>query len=64
MRVSLRATGTTRTRTGLPANGGFRSNWGADLFAAVRSVVGTAARHGADAYQAIHAILASVLQAD
>jgi transposase len=38
--------------------GGFRSNWGADLFAAVRSVVGTAARHGADAYQAIHAILA------
>jgi transposase len=37
--------------------GGFRSNWGADLFAAVRSVVGTAARHGTDAYQAIHAIL-------
>jgi transposase len=45
--------------------GGFRSNWGADLFAAVRSVVGTAARHGSDAYQAIHAILtgASVFQA-
>ena len=44
--------------------GGFRSNWGADLFAAVRSVVGTAARHGIDAYQAIQTILrgVSVLQ--
>ena len=44
--------------------GGFRSNWGADLFAAVRSVVGTAARRGTDAYQAINAILggASVLK--
>ena len=49
----LRPTATYRKVTG-----GFRSNWGADLFAAVRSVVGTAARHGADAYQAIHAILA------
>jgi len=48
----LRPTATYRKVTG-----GFRSNWGADLFAAVRSVVGTAARHGADAYQAIHAIL-------
>jgi transposase len=33
--------------------GGFRSNWGADLFAVVRSVVGTATRGGIDAYQAI-----------
>jgi hypothetical protein len=35
------------------------------LFAAVRSVVGTATRHGSDAYQAIHTILAgaSVFQA-
>jgi transposase len=37
--------------------GGFRSNWGGDLFAAVRSVVGTAARRGSDAYQAIRAVL-------
>ena len=56
----LRPTATYRKVTG-----GFRSNWGADLFAAVRSVVGTATRHGSDAYQAIHAILAgaSVFQA-
>ena len=33
--------------------GGFRSNWGADFFANVRSVIGTAARHGVDAYTAI-----------
>ncbi len=33
--------------------GGFRSQWGADLFASVRSVVGTAARAGIDAYAAI-----------
>jgi transposase len=33
--------------------GGFRSDWGADLFAAVRSVIGTAARRGINAYQAI-----------
>jgi len=33
--------------------GGFRSEWGADLFAGVRSVVGTAARSGLDAYTAI-----------
>jgi transposase len=56
----LRPTATYRKVTG-----GFRSQWGADLFAAVRSVVGTAARRGTDAY---HAILAgldrkSVLQA-
>ena len=48
----LRPTATYRKVTG-----GFRSNWGADLFAAVRSVVGTAARRGSDAYQAIRAVL-------
>ena len=45
----LRPTATYRKVTG-----GFRSDWGADLFAAVRSVIGTAARRGIDAYQAIH----------
>jgi transposase len=44
----LRPTATYRKVTG-----GFRSDWSADLFAAVRSVIGTAARHGIDAYQAI-----------
>ena len=44
----LRPTATYRKVTG-----GFRSNWGAELFAAVRSVIGTATRHGSDAYQAI-----------
>ena len=55
----LRPTATYRKVTG-----GFRSTWGADLFANIRSVIGTAARHGIDAYHAIHAILrgASVLQ--
>ncbi len=48
----LRPTATYRKVTG-----GFRSNWGADLFAAVRSVIGTAARRGLDAYQAIRAVL-------
>jgi transposase len=48
----LRPTATYRKVTG-----GFRSKWGADLFAAVRSVVGTAARQGSDAYQAIRAVL-------
>jgi transposase len=48
----LRPTATYRKITG-----GFRSTWGADLFAAVRSVVGTAARHGLDAYQAIRSVL-------
>lgn len=33
--------------------GGFRSVWGANLYAAVRSVIGTAARQGVDAYTAI-----------
>jgi transposase len=55
----LRPTATYRKVTG-----GFRSNWGADLFADIKSVVGTAARRGIDAYQAILAILrgGSVLQ--
>jgi transposase len=48
----LRPTATYRKVTG-----GFRSKWGADLFASVRSVVGTAARQGKDAYQAIVAVL-------
>jgi transposase len=48
----LRPTATYRKVTG-----GFRSDWGADLFAGVRSVVGTAARRGVDAYQAIRAVL-------
>ena len=48
----LRPTATYRKVTG-----GFRSNWGADMFAAVRSVIGTAARRGTDAYQAIRAVL-------
>ncbi len=33
--------------------GGLRSDWGANLFAAIRSVIGTAGRRGIDAYQAI-----------
>jgi transposase len=48
----LRPTATYRKVTG-----GFRSDWGADLFAAVRSVIGTAARRGIDAYQAIRETL-------
>jgi transposase len=44
----LRPTATYRKVTG-----GFRSTWGADLFAAARSVIGTAARRGTNAYQAI-----------
>jgi transposase len=48
----LRPTATYRKVTG-----GFRSDWGADLYAAVRSVLGTAARRGIDAFQAIRAIL-------
>jgi transposase len=48
----LRPTVTYRKVTG-----GFRSDWGADLFAAVRSVIGTAARRGIDAYSAIRATL-------
>jgi transposase len=48
----LRPTATYRKVTG-----GFRSTWGADWFASVRSVIGTAARRGVDAYQAICAVL-------
>jgi transposase len=48
----LRPTATYRKVTG-----GFRSNRGADLYAAVRSVIGTAARRGIDAYHAIRATL-------
>ena len=44
----LRPTATYRKVTG-----GFRSDWGADLYAAVRSTIGTAKRRGVDAYQAI-----------
>jgi len=48
----LRPTATYRKVTG-----GFRSTWGADLFAGVRSVIGTAARRGESAYQAIQQTL-------
>ncbi len=48
----LRPTATYRKVTG-----GFRSNWGKDLFAAFRSIVGTAARRGIDAYQAVQMTL-------
>jgi len=48
----LRPTATYRKVTG-----GFRSKWGADLFAGVRSIIGTAARRGVGAYQAIQQTL-------
>ena len=48
----LRPTATYRKVTG-----GFRSIWGADLYAAVRSVIGTATRRSTNAYQAIRATL-------
>ena len=48
----LRPTATYRKVTG-----GFRSDWGAALFAAFRSIVGTAARHGINAYPAIRMTL-------
>ncbi len=38
--------------------GGFRSSGGPDLCAGIKSVVGTAARRGVDAYHAILAVLA------
>jgi transposase len=41
------------TATYRKVSGGFRSDWGADLFGAIRSVIGTAKRRGIDAYQAI-----------
>jgi transposase len=40
-----------------PTASGFRSDWGANLFAAVRSVIGTAGRRGNDAYQAVRMTL-------
>ena len=49
---ALRPTATYRKVTG-----GFRSNWGSDLYAACRSVVGTASRHGQNAFAAIAATL-------
>lgn len=39
---------------------GVRSQWGRDLFAAVRSVVNTGKRHGLSAYQAIQKALSPV----
>jgi transposase len=48
----LRPTATYRKVTG-----GFRSEWGKDLFAAFRSVVGTAGRRGINAYQAVRMTL-------
>lgn len=48
----LRPTATYRKVTG-----GFRSAWGAEFYAGVRSVIGTAKRRGTDAYQAINAAL-------
>jgi transposase len=53
------------TATYRKVTGGFRSAWAGDLFAGVRSVVGTAARHGIDAYEAIRTVLrgGSVIQA-
>jgi transposase len=37
--------------------GGFRSDWGADLCASVKSVIGTAQRQGIDAYNALLLVL-------
>src|ERR671927_311375 len=48
----LRPTATYRKVTG-----GFRSKWGANFFAAVRSIISTAARRGIDAYQAVKLVL-------
>ncbi len=39
---------------------GFRSDWGRDLFAAVRSIVNTGKRQGLSAYQAIQKALSPV----
>lgn len=49
---ALRPTATYRKVTG-----GFRSTWGADLYAALRSTVGTAAKHGLNAFASIQATL-------
>ena len=45
------------TATYRKVTGGFRSTWGADLFAGVRSIIGTAARRSVGAYQAIQQTL-------
>ena len=45
------------TATCRKVTGGFRSTWDADLYAAVRSVIGTDAPRGIGAYQAIRATL-------
>jgi len=45
------------TATYRKVTGGFRSDWGADPFAGVRSIIGTAARRGVGAYQAIQQTL-------
>jgi len=52
---NLRPTATYRKVTG-----GFRSTWGADLYAAVRSTVATAAKQGIHAFDAIRATLQAV----
>jgi transposase len=56
---ALRFTATYRKVTG-----SFRSDWGPDLFAAIRSIIGTAERRGIDPYHAIRATLGgrSILQ--
>ena len=41
------------TATRRKVTGGFRYKWGADLFANVRSMIGTGQRLGVDVYQAI-----------
>ena len=48
----LRPTATYRKVTG-----GFRSDWGAELFAGIRSIVGTAARQGLNPFDAIRSTL-------
>jgi hypothetical protein len=45
------------TATCCKVTGGFRSTWGADFYATVRSVIGTAARRGMGADQVIRATL-------
>jgi transposase len=45
------------TTTYRKVTGGFRSEWGKDLFAAFRSIVGTAGRRGINAYQAVRMTL-------
>jgi transposase len=46
------------TTTYHKVTGGFRSDWGADLFAGIRSVVGTASRQGQNPFDAIRSTLA------